>query len=238
MRNLSKVNNEGFTFIEVLVVIGIIGVVASIALPHYMTYREKSKAVSCLSNRHNINMAETAHYLNNDSPSLTIDAKWRCPSGGTYVWLVSDPAAFDYPKVICSLHGPTSAHEADSLTSLGSTREEITDEMIRLIKKFYEENGRYPRSWGDYSFTDISLDPKEWSIPYEGIYYIPVGNRKNISPDDGFTFYVTDTKGKERKLKPNYNWNLVYSIEDGEWYFKKITENNKIDISTLKVEQE
>jgi len=124
-----------------------------------------------------------------------------------------------------------------SVTSLGSTFGDISDEMIGLIEDFYEKNGKYPRSWGDYRFVDIGLDPEEWSIPYSGIVYTPVGNSIKISPDEGFTFYITDITGEELKLKSSYNWNLVYSVEDGEWYFKEIAENNKIDISTLKVEK-
>jgi hypothetical protein len=109
--------------------------------------------------------------------------------------------------------------------------------MIGLIEKFYVEHGKYPRSWGDYRFTDIGLDPAEWSRGYNGISYSPCGKRVNVKPDEGYVFYVTDLKGKERKLSWEYKWNLVYSVEKGQWYYHSIKKKNEIDISTLKVEK-
>jgi len=38
---------------------------------------------------------------------------------------------------------------------LGSSFEEISVNMIELIEKFYKENGKYPRSWGDHAYNDI-----------------------------------------------------------------------------------
>lgn len=102
-RSMGAADN-GFTWLEILVVISIIGVLATIALPHYVAYREKSMAVSCQSNRRNIEMAETAHFLENSAPGLSVDETWQCPSGGTYVWLISDPEDPDYPRVACSIH--------------------------------------------------------------------------------------------------------------------------------------
>jgi prepilin-type N-terminal cleavage/methylation domain-containing protein len=100
----SKNSDYGFTMVEILVVISIISVMVTLALPHYAAYREKSMAVSCQSNRRNIDMSEASRYMAGNKPDLTIEPKWRCPSGGTYVWLVADPVALGYPKVGCSLH--------------------------------------------------------------------------------------------------------------------------------------
>jgi len=237
MRPSALKNNHGFSLIELMMVIAIISALASIALPNYLQYREKAYEVSCLSNRRHIEINAKARYAEDGEFESELIDIYTCPRQGIYVWMSTDPDSSEFAKVLCSLHGATSAHEAEPLTSLGSTFGDISDGMIGLIEDFYEKNGNYPRSWGDYRFADIDLDPEEWSIPYSGIVYTPVGNRINISPDEGFTFYVTDTTGEELKLESSYNWNLVYSVEDGEWYFKEIAENNKIDISTLKVEK-
>lgn len=238
MKTLRTDSSEGFTLLELMVVILIMAALASIAIPRYAQYRQRAQAAACLSNRYNIDMAERAHFLEQNEPGLSIDEIYKCPSGGVYVWIISDPKDPGYPRVMCSVHGEIPAQETDSLTSLGSTPGEITDGMIRLIEDFYEEYGKYPRSWGDYRFTDIGLDPEEWSVSYEGIIYKPAGNRVALEPEEGFTFFVTDAKGRERKITARSNWNLVYSMKNDKWYFKKIKKNKEIDISTLKVVEE
>lgn len=226
---------KGFTLLEMMVALCIIAALASIAIPRYAAYRERAQAAACLSNRYNIEMEERAHFLEQEEPGLTIDGIYKCPSGGVYVWLISDPKEPGYPRVICSLHGEDEVRESVPLTSLGSTFEEIAGGMIDLTKKYYSKYGSYPRSWGDYRYTDIGLDPDEWDTSYEGIIYKPTGNRIAIEPDEGFTFFVTDARGKEQKITPKNNKSLLYSMEDDKWYSKKIHKNTKIDIATLKV---
>lgn len=109
--------------------------------------------------------------------------------------------------------------------------------MIGLTEKFYSENGKYPRRKGDYRFTDIGLDPAEWSRGYDGIIYSPCGNQVNVKPDAGYVFYVSDLKGKERELSWEHKWNLIYSVKKGQWYYKSINKKDAVDVSTLKVKK-
>jgi prepilin-type N-terminal cleavage/methylation domain-containing protein len=225
----------GFTIMEVLVAIAITGFLASIAIPHYLDYRKKALAAACASNRYHIEMAERAYYLSQNKPGLKMDDGPFCPSGGVYVWIASDPNDPDYPEMICSVHGEVRSNEAEPLTSLGTTFEEIAGEMISLTGQFFEEHGRYPRSWGDYRYTDIGLDPAAWAASYDGLIYTPIGNRIAIEPAEGFIIFVKDAEGIELVLTPELNWSLLYSMEDNSWYFKNISSGRKIDISSLKV---
>ncbi|MBN1103357.1 MAG: prepilin-type N-terminal cleavage/methylation domain-containing protein [Deltaproteobacteria bacterium] len=236
MKALNRRDSAGFTLIEVVMVITILGALASMAIPHYAAYQEKARKARCAAHRYYIQMEEETYFLGHNSVNLKIDERWSCPSGGVYVWVVSDPKDAGYPRVICSVHGEGQAKEVEKLlTSLGSTFEEITGAMTRLIEDFYKKNGRYPRSFGDYRFSDIGLDPAEWGNSYDGIIYTPVGNRITVKPDEGFAFVVTTTKGKERELSSKQNWSLIYSVEDRQWYYKSIGKNNVVDITTLKV---
>ncbi|MBW1643858.1 MAG: type II secretion system protein, partial [Deltaproteobacteria bacterium] len=96
--------SKGFTLLEVMVVIAIMGVLASIAMPQYLAYRQKAYAAHCTANRYHIEMIEREYFIEYDLANLIIDESYKCPSGGVYVWLVSDTNDPGYPKVGCSIH--------------------------------------------------------------------------------------------------------------------------------------
>ena len=135
-------------------------------------------------------------------------------------------------RLVSSRHGDD---PPPPLTSLGSTFAEITGAMIALVRQFYAANGRYPRSWGDYAFTDVGLDPEEWRSAYDGVYYATGGSRIKVTPAEGYTFLVTGVDGVARELKASYNWSMWYSIPDAKWYYHSIAPANEVDISTLNI---
>jgi prepilin-type N-terminal cleavage/methylation domain-containing protein len=120
-------------------------------------------------------------------------------------------------------------------TPLGSTFGEITDGMLALVQQYYAKNGHYPRSWGDYVFTDLGLNPDDWSKAVDHVYYSPGGDRIKVTPEKGYSFKVLDINGKERVLRSKDQWSLWYDMKTAHWYFKSITSSQQIDISTLNV---
>jgi hypothetical protein len=130
---------------------------------------------------------------------------------------------------------PTPKPTPKPLTSLGSSFTEITQEMIDLIEKYYQENGKYPRTGAKNKYADIGLDPNEWKDAINGIIYTPKGDRILVNPEEGYTFSITNQKGKE--LTVSGNKKIIYSMETNQWYYNNIKKGNEVDISTLKVKQ-
>jgi len=92
---------EGFTLIEIMIVVLIIGILLAIAVPNFVKARETSRAKTCISNLKQIDAAKEQWAMDfkkniTDTPTeaqLTTEAaesgryikKWPlCPSGGDY----------------------------------------------------------------------------------------------------------------------------------------------------------
>lgn len=85
----------GFTLVEIMIVVAIIGLLAAIAIPNFMKAREKAQTNACVANLRQVDGAITLWALD-DSKSSTdavtmadlvpdyIKAAPACPAGGTY----------------------------------------------------------------------------------------------------------------------------------------------------------
>jgi len=69
---------KGFTLVELLVVIGIIGILAMMLLPQFRGMRDRARIASCQSNLKNIGTTLEAFYA--DKERYPFDAEWN--SGG------------------------------------------------------------------------------------------------------------------------------------------------------------
>jgi prepilin-type N-terminal cleavage/methylation domain-containing protein len=100
MKVTTASNGAGFTLIEIMIVVAIIGLLAAIAIPNYLNAREKSQAIACIGNLKQIDgaamqFALEQHKKTGDSiqfpsdltPYIKLNATGSlppCPSGGTY----------------------------------------------------------------------------------------------------------------------------------------------------------
>jgi len=145
-----RLPEDGFTLLEIMVVLGLMSAIALIALPHYQLYVAQGKAAACQANRRHIEMDERGIYLESNQVSLAIDPKYRCPAGGTYVWLVSDPAASGYPQVVCSLHGPATTPPAEpGAEALFSSSFDSMDGLTPLRGKWLIKDDALVNAGGD-----------------------------------------------------------------------------------------
>ena len=121
------------------------------------------------------------------------------------------------------------------LSPYGNTFDEIAPQIISDIQDKYANTGSYGRTWGDYKYTDIGLDPDDWDEPILHIIYKPSGSVLRLEPEDGYTFVVEKISGQIVAISSASNWDILYNDLDGKWYYHSIDPAKEIDITTLVV---
>ncbi len=237
------IDKKGFTLIEFIVVIAIISIISAISVISVAGYIEESQLtvdqstvktlnivsklygikedtlksdifVGCETNEQRFEQLVSAGLLNN-----VVEPKH---SDSEFSWLINEQV---WVLINDGVMAP--------LTSLGTTFDEISAAIISKINDFYFDNNHYGRTWGDYRYTDIGLDPGEWHTPVTHVYYKPSGKLLRISPEDGYHFEVDNEDGVTMILTSSSNWDLIYDAEDSTWYYHSISDDNIIDIDSL-----
>jgi prepilin-type N-terminal cleavage/methylation domain-containing protein len=100
MKTMKNVRKAGFTLVEIMIVVAIIGLLAAIAIPNFVKARATSQANACINNLRQIDAAANQYALENKAktgdniafptalqPYIKLNSAGSipgCPAGGSY----------------------------------------------------------------------------------------------------------------------------------------------------------
>jgi len=115
MKTAEPPNRAGFTLVEIMIVVAIIGLLAAIAIPNFVHSRARSQATACINNLRQIDSAiqqfametgkapgDTISFPSDLTPYIKLNSASSipgCPANGNYA---VQPVG-SIPSVICSL---------------------------------------------------------------------------------------------------------------------------------------
>ena len=114
-----KKNQKGFTLVELLIVVVILGILAAVAIPRFLTTRDEAQLRTCQANLSAINSAVEEYCFQNSVPAgdtVTIgdvttadrfpDGIPHCPKTGTGAYYLGTTVGeLDFNRAICDWHG-------------------------------------------------------------------------------------------------------------------------------------
>ncbi len=88
-QRIGRKNKKGFTLIELMIVVAIIGILAAIAIPNFLKFQAKSKQSEAKTNLKGIYTAQTGYFGENNRYNHFGEVNWEPVGASRYQFLLT-----------------------------------------------------------------------------------------------------------------------------------------------------
>ena len=112
LRKLRGNNSKGFTLIELMIVVAIIGILAAIAIPNFLTYQCKSRQSEAKANLGSIRVGEESYFAEHDTYSAVKSAIGFATKGtARYTYSLASPSSTAFTATASGVTGNVEGDE-------------------------------------------------------------------------------------------------------------------------------
>ena len=93
MRMCCKKNDRGFTLIELMIVVAVVGILAALAIPNFLRFQAKSKQTEAQVNLRSIYASQNTYFAEHDTYTAAItNLEWEPEGTARYQYTIMDNA--------------------------------------------------------------------------------------------------------------------------------------------------
>lgn len=149
---MMKKAQQGFTLIELMIVVAIVGILAAIALPAYQDYTVRSKVSEILARGAEVKTSIAEYYANHSAYPLTLQSAGVVETGVHYLQTTSGV------KIIGGANATPAGNSGFQLTS--SSAEFPTDAQGKTIAFMVISTANNQLVWACGKDTNTDMPPK------------------------------------------------------------------------------
>jgi Flp pilus assembly pilin Flp len=120
-------------------------------------------------------------------------------------------------------------------TSTSSTNTQILQDMFSRTLSYYQQHNSWPRTTSPYNFTDIGLNPADYSQPINGLYWSPNGSNIAVTNKSGDNLQVYVKKTDGTLVHVLDDWSIFCDVSSTVCYYHNITPGHQVDFSSIVV---
>ena len=127
---MRKLTRKGFTLVELMIVVAIIGILAAIAIPNFIKFQAKSKQSEAKTNLKAVFTSEKSYFAERDSYATFTGSGFVPERGNRYSYKARVAVGETQPRIAATLLAPTAV---SSPTYVGGGFDQYEVDCFRLV---------------------------------------------------------------------------------------------------------